>query len=398
MELDTRDTQTQVKHVILAQYLDAWSGIIFNGLANKLRASGRRTKFVYVDCFAHKGRYSGDTHDVILNQKPQDIYGSPIIGIRSLDKLAENAQKRNVGNVEVNAILIEKDRRIFETLLESLSLAQLGSRIKKTTDFSQLKPGEIAVVNEDCLNLRDQLLAYTIPNYTWAFYFLDPYGPSGIPYDLVQSIVKKPRHDVMINFPYLDLHRQLHRDQWTRVYNGESWKNLESEQELASLYRKVLKDMDAGLSVKLVDLQFPAHDRTMFYLFLTTHDPTGALKLNEILDKAKYLEYELRYRLWFAKKTAPPPGQLPLIPASAIEPTIPEKTDSQRPEPEEIAEDVLSRLSGKRITRRQVYQALADELYFPNEVDKALKLLKKNGKAKFEGDLKHETMIEFLNS
>ncbi|NOY98878.1 MAG: hypothetical protein GXP40_06715, partial [Chloroflexi bacterium] len=49
-----RDTQTRVKHEILAKYLDTWGGIIVNGLTKRRQL--QQWHFVYVDCFAFSGK------------------------------------------------------------------------------------------------------------------------------------------------------------------------------------------------------------------------------------------------------------------------------------------------------------------------------------------------------
>lgn len=446
MDLQPRDTQTQVKHAILSRYLDAWGGIIFNSLrslAIQKQSQGQRfdIHFVYVDCFAYAGRYACD-----VGEKKEIVYGSPIIGIRSLDKLAESARKTGI-TIGVNAILIEKDPKAFSGLKETLSSVGVIHRVKETTDFRKLQPGEIAVVNTDSTTLTKELLSYTTEKYTWAFYLLDPRGPSGIPYDFVQAIVSQDHHDVMINLPYLDLlrksgmlrnpdldpqHRQL-VENWTKAYNDPTWKNIVLEMEghkyfrealmgvplddmkegdllnddqlsqikerkLVELYRAKLRDMDPRMDprlvIKLVSLKFSLKERTLFYLFLTTHDPTGALSMNEILFEAKLLEREIRFLRWYNKVTAPPPGQLPL--ELSIEPPKAEQSEPHRPTPENVADDIYYRFSGRTLARREIYRELAEDLYFPAEVDGAIRRLKRDGRANFQGDLSHDTMVVFV--
>ncbi len=164
------------------------------------------------------------------------------------------------------------------------------------------------------------------------------------------------------------------------------------EERLVFAYRDVLRSMDTTLVTKLVNLKFSDKERTMFYLYLTTHDPTGALGLNKILFDAKFLEFELRYRLKIAKKTAPPPGQWTLFP---VEIQVPEYWIPPRPTPDEIEEEVMKRFTKQTLTRRDVYRELVNTDYFPTEVDQAIRHLRKSGKAKFEGKLNHRTLVCF---
>jgi three-Cys-motif partner protein len=321
-------------------------------------------------------------------------------------------------------------------------LTGFENRVIETREFTQLTNGQIAIINADSIEIVDELIAYTKSPDTWAFYFLDPYGPSGIPYGFVKKIVSQTRHDVMLNFIYEDLLRktglslrndikpELRQlvDNWSEAFGGDFWKEIArnfllaenedrylrdalgeyygegfdveneeqrtelKEQRFISAYRDVLHSMDSSLVTKLVNLRFGDRERTMFYLYLTTHDPTGALELNKILYDAKYLEHELRYRLNIAKRTAPPPGQLTLIP---VDIKVPDYRKSPRPTPEEIEEDILKRFVGQTLTRKDVYRELVNTDYFHTEVDQAIRHLRKREMAKFDAKLNHKTLISF---
>jgi three-Cys-motif partner protein len=456
MELKPRDVQTQVKHMILDKYLRAWGGIILNGLkgpAAKMQSRGRRLShhFIYVDCFSFVGRYSGNTEDIFLERATGPVLGSPLIGIRALDSLVAMAHSYSI-DLQVNSILIEQDPTLFRGLLDTLSEAGLAHRVRETMDFTSLDTGEIAVVNSDSTQVADKLLAYTRQRFAKSFYLLDPYGPSGVPYDFVHSIVQSEGHDVMINFPYYDLHKktgsihtlshQAHIDHWTKAFGTAEWIKIGQEIEqlrtsrdalldalgmtineaerdpifadskselsltdkqltglierkLVDLYRTVLLEMDVTLTVKTIRLSFPDRERPMFYLFLTTHDPTGALRLNEILSDARLWEYELRYKRDFAKRSRPPQDQLSFSFLKTMQPLVPEPETPARPPIEQCAQDIMQVFSGRTATRRDVYRELADGPYFPTEVDKAIRHLKRKAQASFEGRLSHDVLIEF---
>jgi three-Cys-motif partner protein len=452
--LEPRNTQTRVKHEILSRYLDRWGGIIVNGLTKARQP--KDWHFVYVDCFSAFGKYSGEMEDSYAKTNVSaEVEGSPFIGIRALDRLVEHAQKMGV-RIRVNSVLIERHKKTYEGLRDNLQVAGFGNRVQETKHFHSLNPGEIAVVNEDSTTLGNHLLNYTGRGDTWSFYLIDPRGPSGIPYDFVKRIVRQEHHDVMINFIYQDLLRKTGMcikdnptpqeqqlvDYWTKAFGGEWWIDLarqtlliaedvrnfrealggypmsdhvgpftdielaeEKEQTFVSAYRDVLRTMDNSLTTKLVSLKFGDKERTMFYLFLTTHDPTGALALNRILNGAKLLEHELRIRLKNAKKPPPPPPsvqQMQLLDISLYESKIPEPVPVPAVDPRPTAEDVsafiMDKFTGKQATRKDVYKELANTLYFPEEVDKALRYLKRNEKATFDGNLLHKTVITFSNA
>jgi len=439
-DLKPRNTQTKVKHEILSRYLETWGSIIVSGLINAKRL--RQWHFVYVDCFSYSGKYSGEKEDDFQNKVPKTVYGSPIVGINALDKLAVHAQKMGV-RIRVNTILVEKDKKTYEGLKDTLQEVGFADRVKETRDFHGLGDGQIALTNADSTLITDDLLSYTTQPDTWVFYLIDPYGPSGIPHNFVQKIISQERHDVMINFIYEDLPRKgglalkenlkpelkQQVDNWTNAFGSDDWikiaqntvlaekdnefiqETLEEygkdiaftkeeladikEQKFVEAYYNVLSKMDSSLAIKLVNLKFSDKNRTMFYLFLTTHDATGALALNEILYDAKFLEFELRYRLQMAKRTAPPQGQIPLFPVQDEELRAPEPEKPTRPTNEEVGNFIMERFSGRQSTKKDVFKELANSFYFRNEVDKALRYLRRQNLAQFVGEPKHYTLITF---
>jgi len=426
MELKPRNTQTQVKHLILKKYLAAWGGIILHGLRNKIartRSNAFKIHFVYVDGFAFCGRYKGDTS--VFLEKPSSVivFGSPIIGVRALDDLQSFAQEKYAIDIQVNAILVEKEREVFDELKQSLQMAGMGKRVKETDDFDSLSNGQIALLHEDFCKIAQRICTYTRQDYKFSFYFLDPYGPSGIPFSIVGEIIRQQRTDVMINFPYQDLHRKAgllekpdislktfkHIQHYDAMYGDEQWQEVyreavsrgynsrEIEMTLVDLYYKALQRADPTLAIKYVRLQFPDRNRTMFYLFLTTHDPTGALKINEILDEAKLREFELRQHYQSLKeiRKAREKGQLVLegVLESAFSQRI-AQTPSSRCNAKVIADEIYDNFRGRNVPFREVLRTLANSPYYYNDIKKAMKILKDRGLVKYK-HLRNDAEIEF---
>jgi three-Cys-motif partner protein len=421
-----RSTQTKIKHNILEQYLEKWGNIIING-SKQFQTS---IHLVYIDCNAYAGRYSQDIEAVPTDEKSQPIFGTPIIGVRGLDALV-NGVKKSPKKIELrtNAILIEKDEKIYQELRRSLSMAGLFHRVRETKDFASLRDGQIALLCEDSVHLAPQLIHYTQTGSKYSLFLLDPYGPKGIPFTFVSEIIRRPRHDVVINMPYQDLHKksgmaiksELRQAEseivknydamfghtgWQKIVReiAEKAKGRELEEVLASdetseildlevalmqCYRQTLLSADPNLSVKSIELHFPDRERTMFYLYLTTHDPNGALAMNAILWEAKYQEHELRWKLRDLKKSIKQniyqPPLLKLPPPSLDRPP--------RATIEDIAKHILELLGGKVLTRRDIYAALADESYFYNEINKALTLLKRQNLAFCQSPVNNNTLF-----
>src|SRR5579859_2330571 len=421
-----RSTQTKVKHTILEKYLKAWGGIIVNGL----RGQAKDVHFLYIDCNASFGRYNGELEDSVVNREAQTIWGSPIIGVKALDGQAAWITNDTGIHVRTNSILIEMESNPYNELKRSLEMAGLGHRVRETDNFPTLKNGEIAILQADSTTMVSQLTSYTQSGYKFSFFVLDPFGPTGIPLNFVHEIIRRPKHDVIIYMPYLDLQRRSGLvpkqnrsstnekllQNYNEIFGNEEWQSIvreldssemrrgqESlaiapqtteaikagtlELDLINAYKRSLLSIDKTLTVKSIGLRFPDKNRTMYYLYLTTHDPTGALKMNEILSEAGYQEYELRWNLKQAKRQ--PVGQLTLFDMPAPQLPEPPRTTS-----EEIGNHILALLGGRTLTRRDIYSAFADEPYFAPEIDKALRNLRKQKKAFLGGDLRHKTRIQ----
>ncbi len=67
------------------------------------------------------------------------------------------------------------------------------------------------------------------------------------------------------------------------------------EQELINYYRDALQSADPDITVKSMKLHFPDRNRAMYYLYLTTHDPSGARQMNKVLSEAWLQEHEFRW-------------------------------------------------------------------------------------------------------
>ncbi len=430
--LKARALQTKIKHQILEEYIAAWGGIIVNGAAHHAASAQQRgaafeVHLIYVDANAFAGRYDGEQEEEIAGRIPTTVYGSPIIGIQALDKIAAWAETRGV-KVRTNTILVEIDPHTFGELRTSLLMAGFAARVKMTDKFSTLRDGEIAMVNADCLAAMPAIVRYTQGGRAFSLYFLDPYGPKALPGNYVAEVIAKPRHDVIINMPYQDLHKKTGlarkegrtaaeeqvlnnydrmfldpgwRDIGRRLDRDDIWDELAGvpvlrnagsvELELVDRYRSTLQAIDETLAVKAIGLQFSDHERTMFYLYLTTHDADGALAINKILMAANLEEHELRWKLWQTKQEqahqttmmfdttafAPPPAQ------------------PKRLEPKDIAEKLYALLKGQRLTRKQVNSALADTPYFSGEITRALTQLRQDGRAVYDTPMNNGTSIFF---
>jgi three-Cys-motif partner protein len=433
MAIKPRQPQTKVKHTILENYLKGWVGIIYKGVLKYAQNPSMELHFVYVDCNAYTGRYEGEAEEESSPEKQEIVFGSPIIAIKTLDALVKGLTKDKL-STKMTYILVEADDKHYLELKKSLDLAGLLHRSKETQQFESLKNGEIALLKGDSTEIYKDLLKYTQNSsklaLRYTFYFIDPYGPTGIPFEFVRDVVTSPRHDAIVYVPSLDLQRKAGiavkdafstleislLDNYDNMFGTNYWRSIvqnfsrdaqdpdvdvfddlsieEDDKDfekilykLIEYYKIRLKNCDSNLVIKTIDLHFPNKTRSMYYLFLTTHDPTGALKMNQVIYNAGYQQQILKWRYKHSQKKG---NQLEMF--TDLEPNIPIQ---KRPSKEEIAEHIYSKLSNQTLSLGQVYKVLADEPYFADEVKKALRHLRPQKANWKDSDLRNSTIITF---
>ncbi len=114
MELKSRDTQTQVKHTIHRAIFGhmGWYYLYKSEFQSKGCAKSRYENTIYILCMwivlPTLGQYAGDT---LRSSEP--VYGSPIIGIKALDKVSGKTAHQVDVKIRVNSILIEKEPKAY---------------------------------------------------------------------------------------------------------------------------------------------------------------------------------------------------------------------------------------------------------------------------------------------
>ena len=412
----TRDTQTQVKHELMAAYLLRWACIIIKGLARQAAGRGRvgfQSHLIYLDTCSYRGTYSGDTGDWLERGAAGQVLGSPLLGIKALDDARSLANRARL-TVETTAILFEQDPVIFAELVANLQAA--GHRDRLVINPPTIEPlaGRIIVVNDNYLAHGEHLLDVLGRRHTFSFALLDPYGPTGIPYAVVSALARLPHADVMLNLPMYDWYKKtagLRRGlavaneaamltNYDAMCGTSAWRGLADEHDgqaledaLVAFYGSRLRAADRDLVVKHIRLQFKDRDRTMYYLFILTHDVTGALTLNEVIEEAELAEYELRwhYRQARAISRRREAGQLALF-----GPIAPPAPDARVVDIVDLADAIWAACAGRQLTCKGVLAEFANDSYFIAEIHRALRRLRREGKATFTGDLFNATLIQFV--
>ncbi len=246
------EPHTRAKHAILRRYLEAWTAIL---------SLGRFPRLMYIDGFAGPGQYIGG-HD-----------GSPIIAL----KAALGQQQRIAASIDYAFIEKERDRADYlRALVQSMSPPErfrvqvFGERTFEDVYRSEIRPCRAG--------------------QTPVFAFLDPFGWTGIPFEIVSEIVSASSAEVLVTFMFEELNRFLgHPDQdrnLDSLFGCSEWRSalalegLPRRTLLRGLYASQLRTR--ARFVRSFEMR---NDRnaTDYYLFFATNHPKGLEKMKEAM-------------------------------------------------------------------------------------------------------------------
>lgn len=405
-----RQPQSQAKHHLLARYLTRWAAIILNGPIARAghRVHAWHTWLCYVDTCAYRGAYAGDAG---AGPGAAPVFGSPVLGIQALDRAREGAGASGLP-VSTVAVLFERDPATFAALVTTLCHAGYGARLEINPPDLIAAPGKIIAINDDYLSWLARLQRLLATQYMFSFVLYDPYGASGVPFRAVRDLVMLGRVDAMINFPWYDVqvhgvgavkHAQAAEaarlGQFDALYGGDEWRlpalqlaESEREEALVTLYHQALQaitshrhDPRDRLTVKRLGLRHADRERTLYCLFLVTHDPIGALAMNGVIEEAGWAE---RLARWHCNQER----QLHFFGAL---PDMAPRPEARALEVPMVATRVWRAAGAGPVQRRELVRRLAQTDLHLGDIDRALRYLRQQGNARFDGDLRHETTIIF---
>lgn len=187
------ENHTLAKHEILKEYLNAWIPILG-------RTSGR---IIFLDGFAGPGVYKGGEK------------GSPIIAIQTA------LEHQSIADVkEIRFAFIENDKKRSEILKQMISseFPNLPSNIQVQVisgDFVQSLTETLDSIEENGKNLAPTLA------------FLDPFGYSEIPFELISRLLNYSRCELFLTFMSGFVNRFLdesHEQAIDRLFGVKSWR------------------------------------------------------------------------------------------------------------------------------------------------------------------------------
>lgn len=223
---------------------------------------------LYIDGFAGPGEYIGGKD------------GSPIIAIKAI------LEHRTEIKSEVIMLFVEADTDRCEFLKQKISSLNIPTNVKIECICSQFDKTLTDLLN--CLNEQKKVLAPS-------FVFIDPFGFTGIPFDLIKRIMENPRCEVLITFMYEEINRfvsdQTLWDSLISTFGTEQWKQMINESDpkrrismLHEIYKKQLEDtakISFVRSFKMVNKS----NKTDYFLFFGTNNVVGLKKMKEAMWK-----------------------------------------------------------------------------------------------------------------
>ena len=173
---------TRAKHQILEKYLGAWYPIIS-------RWNGR---VVYIDGFAGRGRYDDGSE------------GSPQIALRTL---LDHGHLPRMKTCEFRFIFIEKNQQNADSLRAELDTFKQGYSEWPDNVFIDVYNASFDDHMRSIIATLQEQNKHMAPTFA----FVDPFGYTRFPMDLLAAIGSTPKSELLINFMVGFVHRFIER-------------------------------------------------------------------------------------------------------------------------------------------------------------------------------------------
>jgi len=253
---------TKVKHILLRKYLRVW-----------ITALGKYNPTIcYFDGFAGRGEY-------IERITGQTTLGSPLIALKVADDLSEYFNK-------LICFFIEKDEENFRNLEEVLEREKPSIRNWQKIEVEKKNDEFANVIEEIFENMEKGHIL--IPS----FFFVDPFGFSGIPFRIITEILSNPKTEVFFTFTVRDIARFIQLPQLEETFNSlfgiDKWKKIihssrKPEVDLINLYREQLHEAANVRYTWPFRVCTSEKVQTLYYLLHATNNYKGHKIMKEIM-------------------------------------------------------------------------------------------------------------------
>jgi len=257
---------TRVKHILLGKYLAAWIPIL--GKYNR--------RICYFDTFAGRCEYASEKTGNTIQT------GSPLIALKIADKLSGYFSK-------LICFFIEKDKDNFKNLENVVEREK--SNIKNWGKIEVIKE------NDEFANVADEISQYLENEKSIlapSFFFLDPFGFSGIPFRIITKVLSNPKTEVFFTFMVRDIARFIKlpelEDTFNNLFGTNSWKSIltspqKPEMALINLYREQLHKAANVKYSWAFRVCSSEKVETLYYLIHATNNLKGHSIMKDIMFK-----------------------------------------------------------------------------------------------------------------
>ena len=267
------EPHTKAKHELLRRYLGAWFPI--------LASSGRNRRVLFLDGFAGPGMYS--------NGAP----GSPIV---ALGALVDHAAFPRLERTEFKFWFVEQDRARFENLERVIEEYWASRSDGKPGNIQvQLLNTEFATVAGELVSMMREQKKQLAPTFA----FIDPFGWSGVPLELIGRLLAFDKCEVLFNFMVDSVNRFVDDDRpsiarnFTDLFGGGEAEHrtaagLSGDDRkvfLRDLYLQRLREVGGFKYVRSFEMKNVERGRTAYYLMFGTRHPKGLEMMKDAMWK-----------------------------------------------------------------------------------------------------------------
>lgn len=350
---------TIVKHQLLKEYLHPWSVIL-----------GKYHNINIFDCFAGRGRYT--------NKKE----GSPLIIIKIIAKIH---QVINIPLKRIRCIFIEKNEKNYLNLVKEINI-ELNTHSDKYKGWL-----EIHYYHGECEEKINKILDKFGKDLDPSFFFIDPNGFSGYPFEMIKRILSIPRTEVFLTFmtsfllrfaEYIEkisykktIEKQFGTCNISEMLNN--YLNLSKDRAYLEIYRKLLHKNNVKYTFPF-QINDDEKRQIKYFLLHCTNHIKGAELMKEIM-----FNTGTKGRFGFF---GPTEGQMKI---------------TQFYDLDNLKKILLTDFKNKKISYLEIRKKLHnDTLYIKKQIREVLLSLEEEGKIKIIGEgprggLKNRSMIIF---
>ena len=258
---------TRVKHELLRKYLRAWI----------MKLGKFHRKIVFFDGFTGRGKYADGS------------LGSPIIALQVANELLDEcAEKRRRPYFDkFVCVLVEKDKDNFLNLQGVIQREKARFKFGKQLEI-------IGPIHDEFANVADTVLEELGERIAPSFFFIDPFGFSGVPFKTIKNILSAPQTELFFTFMTRDINRFLEvKDaeqalqelypipEWRKIYANPDWRTR--DQSLKDLYVKCLFEIAKVRYAWSFRVCMDEKYETLYYLIHATNHFDGLKIMKDIM-------------------------------------------------------------------------------------------------------------------